>query len=82
VDHQNLDLHFLITGNAKFAPDWCFGLIKQCFKRVNTEIAGVVKDSTVTGVTLTGVNIPVSALQVKKKKKINCMRLLLSKPGR
>ncbi|KAK6323529.1 hypothetical protein J4Q44_G00058680 [Coregonus suidteri] len=51
--HPSLDLHFLITGHTKFALDWCFGLIKQCFRktRVNTlsEIAGVVKDSTVTG---------------------------------
>ncbi|KAM9416631.1 uncharacterized protein ACWYII_023096 [Salvelinus alpinus] len=54
--HHNLDLHFLITGHTKFAPDWCFGLIKQHFRktRVNTlsEIAGVVKDSTVTGVNI------------------------------
>jgi hypothetical protein len=54
--HQNLDLHFLITGHTKFVPHWCFGLIKQRFRktRVNTlsEIAGVVKDSTVTGVNI------------------------------
>ncbi|KAM9503588.1 uncharacterized protein ACWYII_000816 [Salvelinus alpinus] len=54
--HHNLDLHFLITGHTKFAPDWCFGLIKQRFRetRVNTlsEIAGIVKDSTVTGVNI------------------------------
>ncbi|KAM9472987.1 uncharacterized protein ACWYII_008090 [Salvelinus alpinus] len=51
--HHSLDLHFLITGHTKFACDWCFSLIKQRFRktRVNTlsEIAGVVKDSTVTG---------------------------------
>ncbi|XP_045551322.1 uncharacterized protein [Salmo salar] len=54
--HHSLDLHFLITGHTKFAPDWCFGLIKQHFRktRVNTlsEIPGVVKDSTVTGVNI------------------------------
>ena len=54
--HHSLDLHFLITGHTKFAPYWCFGLIEQRFKktRVNTvsEIAGVVKDSTVTGVNI------------------------------
>jgi hypothetical protein len=52
--HHNLDLHFLITGHTKFAPDLCFGLNKQRFRksRVNTlsKIAGVVKDSTMTGV--------------------------------
>jgi hypothetical protein len=54
--HHNLDLHYLITGHTKFAPDWCFDFIKQRFRktRVNTlsEIAGVVKDSTVTGVNI------------------------------
>eukprot|EP00063_Salmo_salar_P080794 XP_014055629.1 PREDICTED: uncharacterized protein LOC106604981 isoform X2 [Salmo salar] len=54
--HHSLDLHFLITGHTKFAPDWCFGLIKQRLRktRVNTlsEIADVVKDSTVTGVNI------------------------------
>ncbi|XP_031678979.1 uncharacterized protein LOC116374003 [Oncorhynchus kisutch] len=52
--HHSLDLHFLITGHIKFAPDWCFGLIKQRFTKtsVNTlsEISGVVKDSTVIGI--------------------------------
>ncbi|KAM9551393.1 uncharacterized protein ACWYII_028084 [Salvelinus alpinus] len=47
-------IHFLITGHIKFVPDWCFGLINQRFRktRENTlsEIAGVVKDSPVTGV--------------------------------
>ncbi|KAL0969012.1 hypothetical protein UPYG_G00221560 [Umbra pygmaea] len=54
--HHCLELHFLIAGHTKFAPDWCFRLIKQCFRktRVNTlsDIAGVVKDSTVTGVNI------------------------------
>ncbi|XP_045559574.1 uncharacterized protein [Salmo salar] len=36
--HHSLDLHFLITGHTKFAPDWCFDLIKPRFRkpRVNT----------------------------------------------
>ncbi|XP_064862496.1 uncharacterized protein LOC135563592 [Oncorhynchus nerka] len=54
--HYSLDLHFLIIGHTKFAPDWRFGLIKQSFRKtiVNTlsEIAGVVKDSTVTGLNI------------------------------
>ena len=53
---HSLDLHFLITGRAKFAPDWCFGFIKQHFIKTTvnilSEIAGVVKDSTVTGVNI------------------------------
>ncbi|KAM9454037.1 uncharacterized protein ACWYII_012800 [Salvelinus alpinus] len=54
--HHSLGLHFLITGHTKFAPDWCFGLLKQRSRktRVNTlsEMVGVVKDSTVTGVNI------------------------------
>jgi hypothetical protein len=36
--HHSLDPLFLITGNTKFVPDWCFGLITQGFRktRVNT----------------------------------------------
>ena len=26
-------LSFLIVGHTKFAPDWCFGLAKQCYCR-------------------------------------------------
>ncbi len=27
--HSTIAIHFLITGHTKFAPDWCFGLLKQ-----------------------------------------------------
>ncbi|KAM9459790.1 uncharacterized protein ACWYII_011206 [Salvelinus alpinus] len=54
--HHSQGLHFLITGHTKFAAHCCFGLIEQCFRktRVNalSEIAGVVKDSTVTGINI------------------------------
>ena len=54
--HHSLALHFVITGHTKIAPDWCFGLIQQHFRktRVNTlsEIDGVGKDSTVTRVNI------------------------------
>nr|ABW87789.1 chaperonin [Salmo salar] len=51
---NSLDLNFRITGHTKFAPNWCFVLIKQRIRktRMNTlsEIAGFVKDSIVTEV--------------------------------
>ena len=54
--HDKITLNFLITGHTKFAPDWCFGLFKQRFRRtrINTleEIADVVKKSTVTGINI------------------------------
>lgn len=28
-----MTLNFLIVGHTKFAPDWCFGLLKQAFGR-------------------------------------------------
>ena len=31
--HDKITLHFLITGHTKFAPNWCFGLFKQRFRR-------------------------------------------------
>ena len=47
--HHNVELHFLLAGHTKFAPDWCFGLIKQKYRRTLTssldDFAKVVKDS-------------------------------------
>ena len=31
--HRLITLSFLIVGHTKFAPDWCFGLLKQLFRR-------------------------------------------------
>ena len=31
--HKNITLSFLIVGRTKFSPDWCFGLLKQRFRR-------------------------------------------------
>ena len=31
--HQSITLNFLVAGHTKFAPDWCFGLLKRAFKR-------------------------------------------------
>ena len=33
VLHQQIILSFLIVGHTKFSPDWCFGLLKQRFRR-------------------------------------------------
>lgn len=52
--HQSVTLNFMISGHTKFAPDWCFGLLKQRYRRtpVSTleDIATVVNSSTVVGV--------------------------------
>lgn len=31
--HKSILYSFLIAGCTKFSPDWCFGLIKQSFRR-------------------------------------------------
>jgi len=47
-------LSFLLFGHTKFAPDWCFGLAKQCFRRSNVssldDIANTVSQSSVVNV--------------------------------
>ena len=41
--------HFLITGHTNVGLNWCFGLVKQCFRKTNvdplSDIAMVVRDS-------------------------------------
>ena len=31
--HQSVTMSFMLVGHTKFAPDWCFGLLKQRFRR-------------------------------------------------
>ena len=31
--HKSITLSILMVGHTKFAPDWCFGLFKQLFRR-------------------------------------------------
>ena len=31
--HRQITRSFLIVGHPMFAPDWCFGLMKQRFRR-------------------------------------------------
>lgn len=47
--HKSITLNFLVVGHTKFAPDWCFGLLKQAFRRHAvsslSEMASVVNGS-------------------------------------
>ena len=47
--HTKITLSFLVVGHTKFSPDWCFGLLKQRFRRTNVscldDIAEVVDSS-------------------------------------
>ena len=57
--HKQITINFMPPGHTKFAPDWCFGLIKQRYRRSDVscldDIAHVVQSSTV----VSGVNVPV-----------------------
>ena len=33
--HQEIKVSFLPVGHTKFVPDWCFGLLKQQYRRTN-----------------------------------------------
>ena len=49
--HKEIILSFLLVGHTKFAPDWCFGLFKQLFKKTKVgtifDIAEVAERSAV-----------------------------------
>ena len=52
--HKTVRLSFLIVGHTKFSPDWCFGLLKQRFRKtpVNSlkDIEEVVDGSAVVNI--------------------------------
>ncbi|KAI4788188.1 hypothetical protein KUCAC02_036010, partial [Chaenocephalus aceratus] len=52
--HEDISLNFLIAGHTTCAPDWCFGLFKQQFRRTPVsclkDTSPAVRSSTVTGV--------------------------------
>ena len=54
--HYSILYSFLIAGHTKFSPDWCFGLIKQSFRRryVSSlfDLMEAVDQSTITGVNI------------------------------
>ncbi|XP_031553742.1 uncharacterized protein LOC116290781 [Actinia tenebrosa] len=54
--HHSILYSFLIAGHTKFSPDWCFGLLKQSFRRryVSSlfDSLEAVDKSTVSGVNI------------------------------
>ena len=54
--HDSILYSFLIAGHTKFSPDWCFGLIKQSFRRCYVsslfDLMEAVDQSTVMGVNI------------------------------
>ena len=47
--NDKVEISFMLVGHTKFAPDWCFGLLKQKFRRTKVgcldDIVRVVNDS-------------------------------------
>ena len=54
--HKSILYSFLIEGHTKFSPDWCFGLIKQSFRRHYVSSLFDLM-SAVDKLTVSGVNI-------------------------
>ena len=54
--HSSVSVNFMISGHTKFAPDWCFGLLKQKFRRTQvctlSDLCNVVSESTVKGINI------------------------------
>ena len=48
--HTTISIHFMLAGHTKFAPDWCFGLIKRRLRRTRvscmSDIAELVDASS------------------------------------
>ena len=48
--HSEVNINFLPAGHTKFAPDWCFGLMKRAFRRSEVscldDLCEVVEEST------------------------------------
>ena len=57
VTIESISLNFLITGHTKFAPDWCFGLLKQKFRKEPVSSLKEI-EARVCCSTLQEVNIP------------------------
>ena len=49
--NKKAEISFMLVGHTKFSPDWCFGLVKQRFRRTKVgcldDIVRVVEESSV-----------------------------------
>ena len=54
--HRSITLNFMVAGHTKFAPDWCFGLLKMRFRRSRVSCLGDIEELT-NASTVTGVNV-------------------------
>ena len=44
--NKSIEISFLLVGHTKFAPDWCFGLLKRRFRRANVGCLQDIVDVT------------------------------------
>ena len=54
--HQDVSLNFMISGHTKFAPDWCFGLCKQSFRRTHVSCLDDISKAFINSTPETGTN--------------------------
>jgi len=55
--HSSITINFMVPGHTKFAPDWCFGLMKQTYRRTHVSSLADICNA-VSSSTLTEVNVP------------------------
>ncbi|RUS74560.1 hypothetical protein EGW08_017685 [Elysia chlorotica] len=52
--HTSVSLHFMLPGHTKFAPDWCYGILKRAFKKAEVhsfqDLSHVINLSTKSGI--------------------------------
>ena len=55
--HKEVHLHFMLPCHAKFAPDWCFGLLMKSFRITHVSSLNELSDC-VNASTRNGMNVP------------------------
>lgn len=56
--HTEVTMNFMPAGHTKFAPDWCFGLLKRRFRRAEVSCLNDLCDVVTESTPVAKVNIP------------------------
>ena len=56
--HSAVTINFMPPGHTKFAPDWCFGLLKRRFRRAHVSCLDDLQDVVKEGTPVSRLNIP------------------------
>ncbi|XP_070174272.1 uncharacterized protein [Littorina saxatilis] len=56
--HQTVTINFMPPGHTKFSPDWCFGLLKKCFRKSEVHCLDDLCDAVRRSTSVKKVNVP------------------------